>query len=850
MRRLRKILTCLMILCIVLGTCGTVSFANTDTTLTIENSKIFDLEIGANETVSNSVDNGIVPQVQKATNTDYSTIDTQTIYTADGATNYLMIENTMLETQGISGMKARGQAALVAPTAAYSGVYAESDKFTGDVTVELWVKIPYLTTLSQYPGGEIVTSLTSYNSNVAVSTDTKNTVGNIGLSVWNSGGGKPITKPEASLLYASGGYGNLSPGISHGNIKSSGDERCYFNKWAQIVMTREYSEADSKYYYYLYINTNGDDLSTVETYSSKKMAQTISGELTDAMGLITAGMPSSVLTSTANTYNDSLSTYELGDIRVYDGIMSASDALAIYNRDKGKYVEFEPTVNPADGTVLMLGEQTISVSYETAVSEANRSKVSLTVTDGSTVTPSYVWADDYKSVEVTFNAERGKTYNFTYPKNPVVDVTATAVYTATDDIKATRIFDMEIANDGTATNIASNIEVNVRTATNEDYSTLTTESFTNADGGTTNYYKIENTMLETQGVWYTKENRGNCATVAPTAAYSGIYAESDKFLADNITVEMWAKLSYLTKPPYYSGGNVLALTSLDASNATQTGTMSLGTLVKTNKTVSNKRYMTPSTSVMSVPSVDSTNNLDSYQKTATHNGGRNCYYQWAQIVLTRKNAGNGKYNYYIYINSPNGSNVARYISSAISANIPTEGLTKGLLTAAMPSSAVTSTNNTYNDALESVEIGDLRVYGAYMTSDEALEIYNEDKNKYVKQTEDDISVLYADLFTVVGTNGDREVKAVNGVSNLKFAARIDSNLTESTKLIAALYDENGGELVAAKVANVNANSVTNISLTFENAPVTDGFVKLFIWDSYDGLYPYVLDGNIYGETVN
>ncbi len=838
MKKNKRLLAGIMVACMSLTLFGTVSFANTDTTLAIENSKIFDLEITSSGGVSDSKGN-IPVTVQKATNADYSTIDTQTIYTADGtATNYLMIENTMLETQGISGMKARGQAALVAPTAAYSGVYAESDKFTGDeITIELWAKLSYLDTLSPFPGGEIITSFRSYNSE-NVSTDTSNSVGNIGLGMWNDHGGKPITKPEMSWLYASGGYGEKT--INSLTASGYTDFRFYCTKWAQIVMTRK--KDGNNYKYYLYVNSHGADLDTVKSYRSKEIAQAISDELNDAMGLITAGMPSSVLTSTADTYNDSLRSYELGDIRVYNGIMTADEALEIYNRDKVKYVESKATVAPASGTVFTPGNKKITVSYEAPVSEDNRTLVSLKKSDNSSADVTYSWANDYKSVEIEFTAENVEGYVLTYPDNPIANITNTALYSIATDINDTKIFDLEIAADGNVSNSASDISVTAQTATNPLYSTLSTKKILNEDGTERYYLSAENTMLD-NFINETTIRTSECPKVTPKAAYSGVYAESDMFKNDEITVEIWSKFTEFSTPPEYTS-TMFGLTSYDTTGASVTaGSMSLSEIATKGDKNTAGKFITidPTSALLKADGAYGTKRVDQIRNSGPV---MDYFNDWAQIVMTRKPDGNGNYVYSLYVNSPSGEGVSSYVSKDITVAIPSEKIGRVLLTAGMPASGANATGSTTNMSPDTIEIGDIRVYTSSMTAEQALEIYNRDKENYVNVVTDDVSILDTKLY-----EGTEEVQSVNGVENVKVTGSVISELDKDVKLIAALYDNDGRMFVSAKSVEIIANTTTPLDIQFENKAVENGFIRLFVWDNFEGLRPYT-KGEIIGEAAD
>lgn len=824
MRKTKRILAGLMTLCMLLGMFSVTAFAGDEgTTGGIESKLVFDLEIDPVNKTATDVKSGIKVNVQEATgDTTYSTLTHGTIASEQGVTPYLSSTNTVLAVG-----KAVGSVDRVTGTAAFSGIYTDkSAELTGDeLTIEVWVKLKadkYATNGGNW-GAHVfgIESLNTSGSGVKGQSFLVDLNGDDGNTEFKLRGAYDVDQP---FVRNSEDKSNTTMGTK--NVLNS-----FVDNWAQLVMTRKWD--DGKYTGYCYFNApDGLRFATTEFSSNAVSSRD------DANGVLFVNMPWDGATQTSAHNREG--HLDIGDVRVYKGIMTQQEAIEIYNRDASKYVNIA-SVSPENGSKLTAGSKTITVNYESAVAEANRSK--LAIAEGSTTISDATtsWTNDGKTATLTFNAQMRKTYTLTYPLG---DTTGTATYTTVGDIEETKVFDLEIDPvTKTAKDTVSNIGVHVQEAVQgtsaETQSTLEHKTLINENGEVVPYLVSKNTLFNN-----TESVSNHSTAVAGTAAFSGLYTDaSDKLSGEELTVEAWIRVDNAKFKTYCGdwGAHVFGVESIKNGSGQDNRSTRLDLLNDDANQQFKFRgafcFVGGGEAYAITTKKDESNTI-----LGTKKAYNSFVTNWAQVVMTRKwDEKNKVYKGYIYINAPDG---LRYTTVEMTSQYSSSGSTytsheedAGVLFVNMPWNGATLTNQKNRNG--NISIGDVRVYKGIMTQQEAINIYNRDASKYVdvsKTLTDDINLL-----NVACYDGDTKLDSIAGKANVSIKGSIYSNLDKDVKLFAALY-KSDDTLSDVKLADVKSGATT-VDVSFNNASADAGYVRLYVWDAAS-LEPYMVSKTI------
>lgn len=843
MRKTKRILAGLMTLCMLLGMFSVTAFAgDEETTGGIESKLVFDLEIDPVNKTATDVKNSISVNVLQNTNA-VSEMTWDKIDSDQGEVGYVTITNKESQVADADRTK-------MATNKLFNGIYVDSDKFIGDeITIEAWINTS-LRTISTW--GSHVFGLMPYSASGSAISQRQMEM--------EMAGNKPQSckfAPRGMFRYSySGKEGSLYElRDSSCNISSNG----YIDKWSQIVITRKWDSDIKRYKQMIYYNAPGAEkyksVEMTSKYAQNDENGTVKGEsyegiAEEASGRLYLGMPYDAATSTNETTNREVDCLKIANVKIYQGIMTEDEAYTSYTANKSKYINIA-SVSPENGSKLAAGSKTITVTYESSVAEANRSKLAIAEGSATLSDATTSWSDDGKTATLKFNAQMRKTYTLTYPLG---DTTGTATYTTVGDIEETKVFDLEIDPvTKTAKDTVSNIGVHVQEATGENpRSGITAGNLITANGNTTPYLKSENYNIENNIGGYAGASKSfESEQKSGTELWSGIYTDaSDKFAGDELTLEAWVKIDEYKISSW--GSHLLGMRSVSAAGS-DISERSMGlTLTTLNQDESAEN--TDGRTLIRVEEAafkysgtanDGHTKLGNIAAEGNDSWKGNYEGKWTQIVLTRRwDATTGQYKQYIYLNGDKWNFTSTELTSkpvgysTVTDYSEVTAESKGVLYLNMPWNGST-TNSSYDCREANLTIGDVRVYKGVMTQQEAINIYNRDALKYV-----DISEALTDninLLNVACYEGDTKLDGIAGKANVSIKGSIYSKLDKDVKLFAALY-KSDNTLSDVKLADVK-NGATTVDVSFNNASADAGYVRLYVWDAAS-LEPYMVSKTI------
>ena len=231
-------------------------------------------------------------------------------------------------------------------------------------TAELWIKIDSLTTWSQF------INMTGFGEDKAIT----------GAATQN-----------VRIFPTNPSYSNFS-------VANSGEGGCsgagtFTNQWKQVVVTRQLNVADGK------TTTTGAVFINGQNHNGK------SGTAVDTVEEAYAGMVLGSYTSTAYQVKD----YSVAAFKLYDGVLSNDEIAAHYAAEKDTYTPATaPIISLQNSEAYVFSPSFVLTSDGALDADSLAAGISLTDSEGATVTTAKTLSEDGKTVTVTAeNAAEG-----------------------------------------------------------------------------------------------------------------------------------------------------------------------------------------------------------------------------------------------------------------------------------------------------------------------------------------------------------------------------------------------------------------------------------------------------------